>query len=300
VLGATYGGMWDPRSDPATRPYAELATAPIHTAPVVVAAVAGWQGPNLPIASACASSIQAFGVAADLLADDACDVALAGGTDAALVPYMLDRLDLLRVLAARPDDPSKACRPFDVARTGCVVGEGAVVCVLERLDDARGRGVRPYAVVAGTATNADAHHLVLPQPDGTGAAACIRQALRRAEVTPADVGLVAAHGTGTVQGDRSEARALRAALGHARPPVTAPKGALGHMMGASGAVNVVTACMALRDGVVPPTANHVTTDPACDIDVVAGTPTTIDRDDAAVCTSFAFGGQNASLVLVPA
>ena len=257
----------------------------------------GIRGPNLAVNTACASGATALHLARDLLRAGAADVMLAGGAEAGITALSAAAFTQMGALSKRGD--ATASRPFDVGRDGFVMGEGAAILVLERAADARARGAVPLAILAGAGASADAHHQTAPPEDGGGAVLAITRALADAEMTPADVQHVNAHGTSTPLNDAAEARALRAALGSALDgvAVTSTKGVTGHMLGAAGAAEAAFSVLALRDGVVPPTANLEVQDPAIDLDVVAGAA----RRGPLRCVlsdSFGFGGQNAVLVMV--
>jgi 3-oxoacyl-[acyl-carrier-protein] synthase II len=258
----------------------------------------GWTGPNLCIATACAASANAIGEAARLIRDGSADVVMTGGAESSLTPTTISAFARLGALSSRNDDPERASRPFDVDRDGFVMGEGAAFLVLERLDAAVARGARVYGEVAGYGRTADAYHITAPAPGGGGAAACMQQALDDAGVTPDAIRHVNAHGTSTPLNDAAEAEALRKVFGEAPPPVTSTKGVTGHLIGAAGATETAATLLALRDGVVPPTANHERTSDDIQLDVVAGSPRPIERGPA-ISNSFGFGGHNVSLVLVP-
>jgi len=297
IVGAAGGGIFDARREVFDSERSSLATGMIHAASAALVAATGWQGPALTIASACASGAQAIGEAVRLLQRGEVDVALAGGADATVSRYVLERFAKLKALSSRNESPTTACRPFDRARDGCLVGEGAAFCVLERLSDAQARRAVPYAAVAGYSRNTDAFHMVMPPPDGRGAVACMRDALNDAGVTPTDVAWINAHGTGTRQNDAAEARAIATVFGATPPPVTSVKGTIGHLMGAAGAVEAIVSCLAMRSSAITPTANFEEPDPdfGVELDVVRGLRAA-PRECAVVSNSFAFGGQNASLV----
>jgi 3-oxoacyl-[acyl-carrier-protein] synthase II len=278
-------------------PLMPLMTMP-NTAPALVAIRLGWRGPALAISTACASGADAIGYAAELLKSGRVDVALAGGCEAPITPVALAGFTNLNAVSTRDDDPTRASRPFDVGRDGFVLGEGAGFVVLERRADAEARGATPYAAISGYAATADAHHLAMPPEDGAGAAECMTAALADAGLEPADITHVNAHGTSTPYNDRAEATAIETVFGPDGPPVTAPKGVLGHLIGAAGAVELIATVLAVRHGVVPPTANHEQTDPSMKIDVVHGEPRPIPSGPA-VSNSFGFGGHNACLVVSP-
>ncbi len=255
----------------------------------------GFTGPNLAVATACATGAHAIGEGARLIRDGTVDVVVCGGAEACVSPVALAAFARMGALSRNPD-PAAASRPFDVARDGFVLGEGAGFVVLEDLARAAARGARPLGEVLGYAAGCDAHHITAPRPDGAGATACIRAALRDADLTPDAIGHVNAHGTSTPYNDASEAAALAAVFGPGKVPVTAPKGVTGHLIGAAGAVEAIITLRTAAEGIVPPTANFTATD--LPVDVVAGSPRVITHRPA-LSTSFAFGGHNAALILGP-
>ena len=250
----------------------------------------GLRGPTFAVASACASANHAIIQAAQMIRWGLADVAITGGTEACLTYGALKAWEAMRVLA---DD---TCRPFSINRRGLVLGEGAGIFVLESMEHAQARGATILAELAGSGMTADATDIVMPSADG--AAAAMRQALDDAGLAPHDVDYVNAHGTGTQANDVTESRAIRLAFGaHAeRLAVSSTKSMHGHALGASGALELVAVIGALRDSVVPPTANLDQVDPACDLDYVpnVGRPMPVR---AALSNSFAFGGLNAVLAL---
>jgi 3-oxoacyl-[acyl-carrier-protein] synthase II len=259
----------------------------------------GARGPALTYAMACASGTTAIGEAALRIRSGELDVVVAGGTEACVSPVVMACFARMGALSPRNDTPDAACRPFDAARDGFVMGEGAAFLVLERLEDALARGATVLGEVLGYAANSDAHHIVAPRDDGAGAAHCMRRALADADLAPGDIGHVNAHGTSTPHNDVSEARAIVSCFGAHTPPVTAPKGVLGHSLGAAGAVEAVVTLQAAAAGAVPPVANFAAPDDeTIRIDVVSGAVRHIPRLPA-LSNSFAFGGHNAALVLAP-
>ncbi len=244
----------------------------------------GFGGPNCVIATGCAAGNSAIALGADLLRAGRADAMVVGGADE-LSQAMLMMFDSFRLLAA------DAVRPFDLVRDGLLLGEGAAALVLERECDARARGARIHGYVLGYANVADAHHVTAPHPQGRGAIRAMRQALAHAGVEAADVDHVSAHGTGTPANDAAEAHAIRSVLGAAADaaPVTALKSMLGHAQGAASAIEGVACLLAIRDGLIPPVANHVARDPACDIDVVVGRARKTSVR-VALSNAFGFGG----------
>jgi 3-oxoacyl-[acyl-carrier-protein] synthase II len=270
-----------------------------NATPALVAMKLGWTGPNFCIATACTAGAHAVGEAARLVRDGSADVMLAGGSESCVTPIAIASFGRMGALSTRMDDPESASRPFDPERDGFVIGEGAGCLVLERWDRAESRGARIYGEIVGYGRNADAYHVTAPSPGGVGAAACMQLALTDAGLEPSAVGHINAHGTSTDLNDAAEAEAIVKVFGEDGPPVTSVKGSIGHLIGAAGAVETVASFLAIRDGVVPPTANHERTDPEMAIDVVAGAPRQM-KPAPVVSNSFGFGGHNASLVLAPA
>ncbi len=287
-----------------------LAKGPGHVSPFAIPALSGSMaacmvsmayhltGPVQTQVAACASSVIAFQDGLRLIQRGECDVVIAGGTEAPLLPVAFAALGNMGALSRRNDEPERASRPFDRDRDGFLYGEGAGVMVLESAEHALARGATIQAEVVGTALTADAFHISAPEPTGRGAAQAMTRALRDAEVAPDEVDLVVAHGTSTPLNDLTETRAIKRALGdHAyRVAVTAPKSMVGHMLGAAGIVSAFAAVGAIREGTIPPVINLENPDlPECDLDYVAlkARPA---RVDTAIINGFGFGGQNAVAV----
>jgi 3-oxoacyl-[acyl-carrier-protein] synthase II len=268
-----------------------------NTAAGTVAIRTGARGPNLTVNTACAAGASAIHVARDLIRSGAADVVLAGGVEAGITGLSVSAFAQMGALS-KHEDAATASRPFDIDRNGFVMGEGAGVVVLESADHAAARGATPLAVVAGAGASADAHHATAPPEDGGGAVLAIQRALEDAGIDLATVGHINAHGTSTPLNDSAEARALRAVFGDHLDgiAVSSTKGVTGHTLGAAGALEAIFAILAMRDGVVPPTANLINQDPEIVLDVVAGAPREL-AIDAVLSTSMGFGGQNAALVL---
>ncbi|UWQ20260.1 beta-ketoacyl synthase [Jannaschia sp. W003] len=296
VLGNSGGGLTT--SDDAYRAVYEARRDRVHpfTVPRLMNSAAaahlsmrwGLLGPSLTVATACASSNHALAQGMWLIRTGQADVVLAGGAEAMLCFGGVKAWEGLRVMSA------DTCRPFSANRSGMVQGEGAAVFVLERMDAARARGAEVLAELAGASMNSDAHDIV--QPSQAGAERAMRAALRDAELAPEGVGYVNAHGTGTAANDRTESAAIRAVFGAAPPPVSSTKAMHGHCIGATGAIELLACLMALREGVIAPTANWQVADPDCLADVV---PNEAREADVAACLSnaFAFGGANSVLAL---
>jgi 3-oxoacyl-[acyl-carrier-protein] synthase II len=246
--------------------------------------------------TACAAGGQAIGEALRLLRGGEADVVVAGCSEAPLFPTLADTFGNARALARGwADDPTAASRPFDRRRNGLVLGEGAGVFVLERKDFADARGAAAHADVLGWGVTNDAHHPTTPRPDGEGARAAMRLALRDSGLEPADIGYLNAHGTSTKLGDAAEAVAIRTLFGADAPPVSSTKAVTGHMLGASGVVESAVSIAALRTGQLPPTHNLEDPDPDCELDHIRKDPRAA-RVEHVMSNSFGFGGHNVSVV----
>ena len=258
----------------------------------------GISGPNCTNAMSCASGTIAIGEAFRQIRDGYADVMLAGGSEAPLATLCFGAFALIRAMSTRNDDPSHASRPFDKHRDGFVMGEGAAVLVLEEWDHAVARGARIYAELCGFGTTNDAHHMTAPLPGGAQAARCMRQALNDANVTPAQVDYINAHGSSTPLNDPTETVAIRTVFGdHAdRIPVSSTKGYYGHALGASGAFEAAISALVLQRGWVPPTLNFEEPGEGCDLDYVPNHGREL-QPEVVLSNSFGFGGINASLVL---
>jgi 3-oxoacyl-(acyl-carrier-protein) synthase len=254
------------------------------------------EGRTIVNASACAAGTLAVAHAAALVERGSAPVVLCGGTDSLVNPLALGGMS--RIGAPSPRAERDACRPFDRRRDGLVIGEGSAMFVVESEERARARGVKPLARILGWGSSGDAHRPTAPLPDGSAAARAMERALSRAGLGAGDVGYVNAHGTGTLLNDPAEARAIRKVLGaHAdRVPVSSIKGAVGHLMVASGAIELAASLLAFERDLLPGTANHRERDPECDIDVIGEMPRAA-AVDVVLKNSFGFGGQNATLVL---
>ncbi len=258
----------------------------------------GAKGPNLAIATACATSAHALGEAAEIIKRSAADVMIAGGAEAAVSPLALGGFCSLRALSKRNDDPEHASRPFDRDRDGFVMAEGAAIVVLEELEHARKRGARIHGELVGYGASADAYHITDPRPDGEGMASSMETALSDAGITPEQVDYINAHGTATTVGDPAETRALKRVFGeHAyKLAISSTKSVTGHLLGAGGAVEAIACLYAIREGVAPPTANLDNPDPECDLDYVPKQARELPIR-IAMTNSFGFGGHNATLIM---
>jgi len=255
-------------------------------------------GPVITQVAACATSVIAFHDALRLIRTGECDVVLTGGSEAPVVPMGVAALANMGALSKRNDDPATASRPFDRTRDGFVLGEGGGVVVVESLAHARERGATPVAEVIGGALTADAFHISAPEPTGRNQARAMTNALRNAEVAPDEVDYIVAHGTATPLNDVSETRAIKLAYGTAasKVAISSPKSMIGHLVGAAGIASALAGLGAIRDQVIPPTANLRTPDPECDLDYVPLTARKAKIDTVAV-HGFGFGGQNAVTIL---
>ncbi len=255
-------------------------------------------GPNMGVASACATGAHAIAAAVMALRAGLADVMLTGGAESAITPLTTAAYAVMRVLSSRNDEPQRASRPFDADRDGFVVGEGAAVLVLERWDRARKRGARPLAAAAGLGLTADAHSIAAPHPTGYWAAKAMELAVKDAGISPDAIGYINAHGTSTELNDKLETAAIKACFGEELGrtiPVSSTKSMVGHSMGAAGAVEAAATVLAVERGVLPPSINYETPDPECDLNIVANQPREA-KIEAALSNSFGFGGQNGALV----
>jgi 3-oxoacyl-[acyl-carrier-protein] synthase II len=263
-----------------------------------VAITFGALGPNFATASACATGGHAIGEAAETIRRGDAEIMLAGGTEAGIFEAIVGGFAAMRALSTRNDDPAAASRPFDKARDGFVIGEGAGVLVLEDLDHALARAAEPLAELVGYGATADASHLTLPAPGGIGAVRAARRAMEKAGLRADEIQHVNAHATSTPEGDRAELQAIRTIFGDRAPDVvvTANKSMLGHTLGAAGAIEAMATIQAIRTGCVPPTINLDDPDEAAEgLDLVTGSARSLPID-IALSNSFGFGGQNSALI----
>ena len=271
---------------------------PNGPAAVVGLEVGARAGVHAPV-SACASGAEAVSYAARMIQTGRADVVVCGGTEAVIHPITMAGFAAMRALSTRNDDPTAASRPYDIDRDGFVMGEGAGVIVLESAEFAAARGATVLAVYGGAGLTSDGHHIAQPDPEGLGAARAIGFALDDAGLSVADIDHVNAHATSTPQGDIAEAVAIRAALGQAADGIviTGTKSMTGHLLGGAGAVESIFTILAVRDRLVPPTANLHQQDPEVDLDVATGAPRELPEGDiAALNNSFGFGGHDVALV----
>jgi 3-oxoacyl-[acyl-carrier-protein] synthase II len=258
----------------------------------------GIRGPNSATATACASGANAMGDAVRSIQRDEADIMISGGTEAALTEIGLASFCALKALSCRNDEPTRASRPFDADRAGFVLSEGAGIIVLEEFEHAKQRGAQIYAEVVGYGMSGDGHHITAPDPAGQGASQAMRMALSEAKLNPDQIEYINAHGTGTQAGDLSETTAIKAVFGQSAHdvPISSTKSQLGHLLGASGGVEMVALALTLKQGLIPPTINLETPDPKCDLDYVPLTARS-QKVSVGMSNSFGFGGHNASLII---
>lgn len=306
VVGAGFGGMDSFLAETDTlRERGPDRVSPLTVPKIIPNMAAGLAsiehnllGPVTCVVTACSASANAIGDAAELIRRGAADLMVAGGAEAAVNPLAVAAFANSQALSRRNDDPTTASRPFDAERDGFVMGEGGAVLVLEERERALARGATIWAELVGYGMSADAYHITLPRPGGSGAARAMTAALADAGIRPEQLGYINAHGTSTLANDATETAAIKIALGEqvaARVPVSSTKSMIGHLMGAAGAVEAVATIMAMNEGVLPPTINYRTPDPECDLDYVPNEPRAAEVDYA-MSNSFGFGGHNVALV----
>ena len=269
-----------------------------NVASAVVSMRYGVKGPNYCTVSACATSGHSVGDAFRLIQHDDADVMIAGGSEAAITPLALASFANMKALSERNDDPRTASRPFDKDRDGFVMGDGAAVVILEELEHARKRGAKIYAEMVGYGMTADAYHITAPSPDGEGAQRAMRLAMEDGGVRPEQVGYINAHGTSTPHGDAAETAAVKAVFGTQAKKLVfgSTKSMTGHLLGAAGALEFAVCTMVVGEGVIPPTINQFTPDPACDLDSAPNKA--VKRVvEVALSNSFGFGGHNVTLAV---
>jgi 3-oxoacyl-[acyl-carrier-protein] synthase II len=257
------------------------------------------RGPLSSQCTACAASNMAIGEALDAIRLGRADAMLAGGTEAGITPVGIGGFAAMRALSRRNADPERASRPFDAERDGFVMGEAGAIVVLEELEHAQERGAKIYAELAGYGVSSDARHITEPDPTGRHPARAMHMAMEDAGVTPDEIDYINAHGTSTPLGDASETRVIKIALGEEKAyktPISSTKGATGHCLGGSGAIEAIISVLAVERDVVPPTINYEVPDPECDLDYIPNESreTTVD---VALSNNFGFGGHNACLVI---
>jgi 3-oxoacyl-[acyl-carrier-protein] synthase II len=267
------------------------------SAPGMIAIRFGVRGPNMALATACASGNNVIGEALEMIRRGAADVMIAGASEAAIVPVAMAGLNVMTALSTRNEDPQTASRPFDKDRDGFLMGEGAGILILESLEDAQARGAKILCEITGYGTTDDAHHISAPAENGAGAAIAMKLALKNANLELNDIGYINAHGTSTPLNDKSETAAIKTVFGEQayNIPISSTKSMTGHLLGASGAIEAVFCTLAIQDEVLPPTINYQTPDPKCDLDYVPNKPRKASPKHV-MSNSFGFGGHNATLI----
>jgi len=258
----------------------------------------GARGPNMSLATACASGTNSVGEAAEMIRRGFADVMIAGSSEAAITAVTMAGMNVMTALSTRNDDPQRASRPFDKDRDGFLMGEGSAVLILESLEYAQARGAKILCEFTGYGTTDDAHHISAPAENGAGAAMSMSLALANAALTPVDISYINAHGTSTYLNDKSETAAIKSVFGEEayNTPVSSTKSMTGHLLGASGSLEALIGTMAIQDSILPATINYETPDPACDLDYVPNQPRKADVEHV-MSNSFGFGGHNATLIL---
>jgi 3-oxoacyl-[acyl-carrier-protein] synthase II len=260
----------------------------------------GTKGPLSSQCTACAASNMAIGDGVDAIRLGRAQVMLCGGTEAPVTEIGIAGFSAMRALSRRNEAPEKGSRPFDAGRDGFVMGEAGAILVVEELEHARARGAKIYAEILGYGVSSDATHITEPDPTGENPARAMTMALQDAGLGPEDIGYISAHGTSTPLGDASETRVIKLAVGEERAreiPISSTKGATGHTLGASGAVEAVFTTFAVQSGIVPPTINYEDFDPECDLDYIPNKSREVPDLKYAMSNSFGFGGHNASIVI---
>lgn len=257
----------------------------------------GARGPNMALATACASGNNAIGEALEMIRRGSADAMIAGASEGALVPLAMAGMNVMGALSTRNDNPQAASRPFDKERDGFLMGEGAGILILESLEHAQACGADILCEISGYGTTDDAYHISAPAENGAGAAISMKLALEDAGLQLTDIGYINAHGTSTPLNDKSETAAIKTVFGGQayKIPISSTKSMTGHLLGASGAVEAVFSILAMREGTIPPTINYQTPDPECDLDYVPNQPRKAEIRHA-MSNSFGFGGHNATLV----
>ena len=257
----------------------------------------GAKGPNYSTVTACASGSDAIGLGYEMIRRREVDVVVCGGTEAPICPIAVSGFNACAALSKRNDDPQGASRPFDAERDGFVIGEGAAILVLERLEHAVERGAEPLVELAGYGASSDSFHITQPPPFGEGGARAMRTALRKANLQPKDIDYINAHGTSTPLNDRAETQAIKAVFSEEayKVRISSTKSMSGHLLGAAGALEAAICVLAIRNSTIPPTINLEHPDPDCDLDYTPWTPRrgTVNR---AMSNSLGFGGHNSTLI----
>jgi 3-oxoacyl-[acyl-carrier-protein] synthase II len=267
-------------------------------APGLISIKYGFKGPNYSTTSACASSSHAIGLAMQAIRTGDADVMITGGSEASITKMGVAGFSNMKALSTRNDEPKKASRPFDVERDGFVIGEGGAMLVLESEEHALARNAKIYAELVGSGFSADAYHITAPPPGGYGAVLCMNNALASAGITPEQVDYINAHGTSTPPNDRNETKAIRTVFGEyaEKVAISSTKSMVGHLLGASGSMELVVTIYSILTSKIHPTINYTTPDPECDLNYTPNTA--IEKEvNYAISNSFGFGGHNVTLVI---
>jgi 3-oxoacyl-[acyl-carrier-protein] synthase II len=258
----------------------------------------GLRGTNIAVVTACATGTNAVGEASEIIRRGQADVMLAGGCEAAIVPLAMASLSKMGAMTTYKGEPSRASRPFNLDRTGFLMGEGAAVLILESLEHAQGRGANILAELVGYGSTNDAFHISAPAENGAGAAECMRVALDSADLEPGEIDYINTHGTGTPLNDRSETAAIKTVFGETayQVPMSSTKSMTGHLLGAAGAIEALFAVKTIQDGIMPPTINYEVPDPECDLDYIPN-QSRPKKVESVMSNSFGFGGHNAAIIL---
>ena len=306
VIGSCVGGLdttlsqydiMQKRGPSKINPFAIPMLIP-DTAAARIAIEYDLRGPNMAVVTACATGGNALGEAFEMIVRGDADAMIAGGAEAAVNPLIIGGFNVMKVLSENNDDPAGACKPFDLNRDGFVMSEGAVVIVLEELENAKARGANILAEFIGYGTSVDAYHMAASPEDASGAILAVNRAIDRAGIKPEEIDYVNVHGTGTPMNDKAETKILKTVLGeHAYDTrISSSKSMTGHLFGAAGAIEAMVCVKTITDGIIPPTINYETPDPECDLDY---TPNTAQKADVnvAMSNSFGLGGHNATVIV---
>ncbi len=269
----------------------------INMASGILSMIYKAKGPNLSTVTACATSTHSIGEAFRLIQTGYADMMITGGTEAPITPLGVGGFDIMRALSRHNEEPSKASRPFDATRDGFVIAEGSTILILEEYEKAKKRGAKIYGEIVGFGMSSDAYHQTSPSPDGSGAARCMKEALKDAEIEPEKIDYINAHGTSTVLNDKTETLAIKTVFGDYayKVNISSTKSMTGHLLGSAGAIEAAFSLLAIRDSIVPPTINYENSDPECDLNY---TPNESIKKDLTyvMSNSFGFGGTNATLI----
>ncbi|WKZ49688.1 MAG: beta-ketoacyl-ACP synthase II [Anaerolineales bacterium] len=264
----------------------------------MIAIRVGARGPNMSLATACATGTNALGEAAEMIRRGAADVMIAGAAEAAIVPVSMAGMNVMGALSTRNDEPARASRPFDKNRDGFLMGEGGAILILESLEHAQARGAKILCEFSGYGASDDAYHISAPAENGAGAALSMQLAIKDAGLSVTDIGYINAHGTSTSLNDKSETAAIKTVFGERayKIPVSSTKSMTGHLLGASGTLEAVVCAKVISENLLPPTINYETPDPECDLDYVPNQARPAAPKHV-MSNSFGFGGHNATLIL---